>query len=37
LLISFFNFEVHGPPRPLRAPGRRPGCSPLSWGLAAAQ
>jgi len=27
------NFEVHGPPRLLWDPGRRPGCNPLLRGL----
>ena len=31
--ISYFYFGVNGPTRLLWAPGRRPGCTPLSWGL----
>jgi len=33
LPISILNLQVHGPPKLLWAPGRHPGCTPLSWGL----
>jgi len=33
LPISFLNFEIHGLPTLLWAPGQRFGCTPLSWGL----